>query len=407
MINKTTIMVLVLYIILLVLGYSGFSKFLPVLLRENGISVEVIGAAFSLEKTVVLGLLILTTILSARIGPGSFKLMHILTLLLGIFLLLFTMAKSTITYIFLVPLFTGVYMGLRPFNKTLVNTIAPRRILGGFVGLLHTVTRASVIVSITLYGVMLELIGTYRSIWILFAFVLGALLLQIIIVKGVITSRRYNSEYNRERKDYSLRDSIASLKEIIYNPVIIYIATTFFFEAGVPVYLSIILWDLLGGPLPTSIAFIVIEVGGLFFAPTMGVISDKVNRPVAFIVLSEAVIALGYILLSLGYHVNSYATRMMLVIPALLAFSLSPSLYNPNLHKFVREMARSEAKRLTIFSSIDLLTALLSIPAPLISGILIGVMGYSYYLVAMALLVIGVSVVFVLMYIRNRALPLI
>ena len=397
-INKTTIF-LVLYFILIVLGYSGFSKFLPVLLRENGLSIEVIGAAFTLEKSVVLGLLILTTTLSARFGTGSFKLMHILTLFLGILLLLFTMVRSALAYMILVPLFTGVYMGLRPFNKTLVNVFAPRKMLGSFVGLLHAVTRISVIISITLYGVLLEFVGVYRSMWILFSFVLGALLLQIVIVKRVAANTLYDREYNLGRnKNYSLRDLIASLKEIVYHPVIIYIATTSFFEAGVPVYLSIILWDLLGGPLPTSLAFIVIELGGLFFAPIIGVISDKINKPIILIILSKTIIAFAYIFLSTGYNINSYSWKITLITLALLALSLSPSIYSPNLHKFVRDVAESDAKRLTLFSSIDLLTAFLSIPAPVISGILIGIMGYSYYLLAMALSVISISILFVLVY---------
>ncbi|ABO09426.1 hypothetical protein Pcal_2011 [Pyrobaculum calidifontis JCM 11548] len=160
----------------------------------------------------------------------------------------------------------------------------------------------------------------------------------------------------------------------------------------------IVLWDLLGGPLPAGIATAAIEAGFLILAPIMGAVADRVNKPVHFIALSSVVIALGYLSLSLGYYAPSDVGKIALVGVAILAFSLSPSLYIPNFQKFVRGFSKGDAETLTVFSSIEALQSLTSIPAPLIAGVLISLMGYSYYLLTTAPLIIIATVVFVVWY---------
>jgi len=386
------VVVLFAYMALMTFSYSGFSRFLPALLRERGVGEEVIGVAYSLEKAVTFVVVALATALSLRAGPRSFLLMPLMTALMAALFPLFTVVRGTLELVVFVALFAGLYMGLRPFNRSLVNIVAPEKSLGTVTGLLHVVARVSSIVSVALVGTMLALLGVGRTVWVLFFLALCALLFQIVLIRGVVG--RGGAEFG----GYSLRDSLRRLGAIVSNPVIVYDVVTSFFETGVAVYSVIVLWDLLGGPLPAGIATAAIEAGFLILAPIMGAVADRVNKPVRFIALSSVVIALGYLSLSLGYYAPSDVGKIALVGVAILAFSLSPSLYIPNFQKFVRGFSKGDAETLTVFSSIEALQSLTSIPAPLIAGVLISLMGYSYYLLTTALLIIIATIVFLAWY---------
>jgi len=241
---------------------------------------------------------------------------------------------------------------------------------------------------------MLASLNIDGTAWILFFFALCALLFQVVLIRGIVG--RGNTEFRSG--GYSLRDSLRRLGAIVSNPVIVYDVVISFFEVGVVVYLVIVLWDLLGGPLPAGIATAVEEAGFLILAPIMGAVADRVNKPVHFIALSSVIAALGYLSLSLGYYAPSYAGKIVLVGIAILAFNLSSPLYIPNFQKFVRGMSKDSAETLTIFSSVEALHSLTSIPAPLIAGVLISLMGYSYYLLTTALFIIIATIVFMAWY---------
>jgi len=390
----SVVVLLLVYTALMTFSYRGFSSFLPALLRERGVGEEVIGAAYSLEKAVTFVVVALATALSLRAGPRSFLLMPLMTVLMAALFPLFTVVRGTLELVVFVALFAGLYMGLRPFNRSLVNIVAPEKTLGTVTGLLQVAARISAIASVAFVGTMLASLNIDGTAWVLFFLALCALLFQVVLIRGVVG--RSGAEFRSG--GYSLRDSLRRLGAIVSNPVIVYDVVTSFFETGVAVYSVIVLWDLLGGPLPAGIATAVEEAGFLILAPIMGAVADRVNKPVHFIALSSVVIALGYLSLSLGYYATSDVGKIALVGVAILAFSLSPSIYIPNFQKFVRGFSKDSAETLTVFSSIEALQSLTSIPAPLIAGVLISLIGYSYYLLTTALLIIIATVVFVVWY---------
>jgi len=102
---------------------------LPALLRERGVGEEVIGVAYSLEKAVTFVVVALATALSLRAGPRSFLLMPLMTVLMAVLFPLFTVVRGTLELVVFVALFAGLYMGLRPFNRSLVNIVVPEKSL--------------------------------------------------------------------------------------------------------------------------------------------------------------------------------------------------------------------------------------------------------------------------------------
>jgi len=382
---------LCIYTALLVLGYTGFSRLLPALLRERGVEASAIGAAYSVEKAAVFAVLILALAYSLKAGPRAFAVMHLVTALVAATLPMFAVVSDLTVLVILVPLSSGLYMSLRTFNNALINMSAPGELLGRLTGLLQAATRASAIASTALSGLLIQFAGLGRAVWVLAALIVSALPLQIALARIATTSGRRPAEPGR---GYSLAESARRLRSVILNPVILYDSAAYFFQAGVPIYISVILWDLLGGPLPASLSLAAIDVVGLVSAPVMGVLVDRVGRPVLFIALSNALIALDYLVLSSAYRVAEYSLRLLLVAPSIAVFSVSPSLYSPSFQKFVKHMTVDGADALAVFSSVDLLRSLLSIPAPLIAGMVIAAAGYSSYLSAMSALILGATAVF-------------
>jgi len=235
---------------------------------------------------------------------------------------------------------------------------------------------------------------------VLAAFIASALPLQIALARTAAATGRSPAELG---KSYSFTESARKLGSVILNPVILYDSAAYFFQAGVPVYISVILWDLLGGPLPAGLSLAAIDAVGLISAPAMGVLVDRVGRPVLFIALSNALVALGYLVLSSAYSVPEYSLRLLLVTLSIVIFSISPSLYSPGFQKFVKQMTGAGRDALAVFSSVDLLRSLLSVPAPLVAGIIIAAAGYSGYLSAMSALILGATAVFLAWFVAQAA----
>jgi len=390
--TRTSLAVLLcVYTALIVLGYAGFSRLLPALLRERGVDVSAIGAAYSVERATVLAVLVLALAYSLKAGSRAFVVMHLVTAFVAATIPMFAVVRDLTVLVILVPLSSGLYMGLRPFNNALINTLAPGELLGRLTGLLQAAARASAIASTALAGLLIQSAGLSRVVWVLAAFIASSLPLQIALTRIAAASGRHPDEASR---GYSLAESARRLGSVILNPVILYDSAAFFFQAGVPVYISVILWDLLGGPLPAGLSLAAIDAVGLISAPVMGVLVDRVERPALFIAFSNALIALGYLVLSSAYSVPEYSLRLLLVALSIAVFSVSPSLYSPSFQKFVKHMTGAGRDALAVFSSVDLLRSLLSIPAPIVAGIIIAAAGYSGYLSAMSALILGATALF-------------
>lgn len=119
------VVVLFAYMALMTFSYSGFSRLIPALLKKRGVGEEVIGAAYSLEKAVTFVVVVLATALSLRAGSRSFALMPLMAVLMAALFPLFTVVRGTLELVVFMALFTGRYMGLLPFNRSLVNIVVP------------------------------------------------------------------------------------------------------------------------------------------------------------------------------------------------------------------------------------------------------------------------------------------
>jgi hypothetical protein len=154
---KRELFLLITYVAFYTFIYAGFSNILPAILAYKGVSIEVIGIAYSLEKALVLLLSMIMLIFSIR--QKVFYLMPFILILYGTLIAIFAMVKDPLLMAILVPLITGAYLSLRPFNRVLVNTLVGMRTLGFFVGILSSASLLVSIVSTLIYGFLLEKLG--------------------------------------------------------------------------------------------------------------------------------------------------------------------------------------------------------------------------------------------------------
>ena len=364
------------YTAFLVLSYSGFSNMLPALLAVRGVSVEAIGGAYALEKAVVAA--VSFTALALSTYRRAYAAMPLLTILYGLLLALFAKVEDPRLLVLLVPLITGVYMSLRPFNRSLVNALVEGRRLGLAAGALSSISTLIAAISTALFGALLQYLGLANSIFVLLFFLAAALIMQAILVRAV------------SRPPEAPRPSAKAPREVVLDLVLLLSAISEFFEAAVAVYGSIILWDLLGGPLPAGVALSLGYVVGVALGPMMGALSDKLDKPVALMGLSTAMIASSYFLLSYGY-VDAGA-----VYAAIALMGAAPALYIPNLQRYVKHVTNTRGMDpAAYFSAYELFTSLAGIPAPLAAALLIAHSGFQGFLFVYALgtLIIGLLLI--------------
>lgn len=309
------------YTAFLVLSYSGFSNMLPALLAARGVSVEGIGGAYALEKAVVMAVSFAAFALSTY--RKAYAAMPLLTILYGLLLALFAKVEDPGLLVLLVPLISGVYMSLRPFNRSLVNALVEGRRLGLAAGALLGMSTLIAAISTALFGALLQYLGLVNSIFVLLFFLAVALITQTILVRAVL------------RLPEAPRPSTKAPRAVVLDLVLLLSAISEFFEAAVAVYVSIILWDLLGGPLPTGVALSLGYVIGVALGPIMGALSDKLDKPVALMGLSTVIIAFSYFFLSYGY------VDVKAVYASIALTGVAPALYIPNLQRYVKRVTNT------------------------------------------------------------------
>jgi len=151
----STVVLLCIYTVLMVLGYTGFSRLLPAILSERGVDVTTIGVAYSVEKAAAFTVIVLALAYSLKAGPKAFAVMHPVTALVAATLPMFAVVSDLTVLVILVPLSSGLYMSLRPFNNALLNMSVPGELLGRLTGLLQASARASAIASTALAGFLI------------------------------------------------------------------------------------------------------------------------------------------------------------------------------------------------------------------------------------------------------------
>lgn len=290
---KRELFLLITYVAFYTFIYAGFSNILPAILAYKGVSIEVIGIAYSLEKALVLLLSMVMLIFSIR--QKVFYLMPLILILYGTLIAIFAMAKDPLLMAILVPLITGAYLSLRPFNRVLVNTLIGMRTLGFFVGILSSASLLVSIVSTLIYGFLLEKLGLLVSIIVLLILLLPTLVTQLSLILVVF---RVSTQYTSDAESMI---SLKRIKLVMLDPVLLILSLTQLIEVGIAVYISVILWNLLKDFSIVSLALSIAYFMNLILSPIMGRMSDKVFKPLTFMGTSLCVLALSYITLSLSY----------------------------------------------------------------------------------------------------------
>gem|GEM_PF-1050632 len=360
---KRKLLLLITYVAFYTFIYAGFSNILPAILAYKGVSIEVIGIAYSLEKALVLLLSMVMLIFSIR--QKVFYLMPFILILYGTLIAIFAMVKDPLLMAILVPLITGAYLSLRPFNRVLVNTLVGMRNLGFFAGILSSASLLVSIVSTLIYGFLLEKLGLLVSIIVLLILLLPTLVTQLSLILVVF---RVSTQYTSDAESMI---SLKRIKLVMLDPVLLILSLTQLIEVGISVYISVILWNLLKD---FSIVGLALSIGpfmNLILSPIIGRMSDKVFKPLTLMGISLCVLALSYITLSLSY------IHTFLVFIALVLSGITPSIFIPNLHIYVKSLNVSYT---TYFSSLELLSSLTGVISPFIAAMIISRVGFQTFL---------------------------
>jgi len=360
---KRELFLLITYVAFYTFIYAGFSNILPAILAYKGVSIEVIGIAYSLEKALVLLLSMIMLIFSIR--QKVFYLMPFILILYGTLIAIFAMVKDPLLMAILVPLITGAYLSLRPFNRVLVNTLVGMRTLGFFVGILSSASLLVSIVSTLVYGFLLEKLGLLVSIIVLLILLLPTLVIQFSLI---LVAFRVSTQYTSDAEGMI---SLKRIKLVMLDPVLLILSLTQLIEVGISVYISVILWNLLKDFSIVGLALSIGSFMNLILSPIMGRMSDKVFKPLTFMGTSLCILALSYIMLSLSY------IHTFLVFIALTLVGIAPSIFIPNLHIYVKSLNVSYT---TYFSSLELLSSLTGVISPFIAAMIISRVGFQTFL---------------------------
>jgi hypothetical protein len=360
---KRELFLLITYVAFYTFIYAGFSNILPAILAYKGVSIEVIGIAYSLEKALVLLLSMIMLIFSIR--QKVFYLMPFILILYGTLIAIFAMVKDPLLMAILVPLITGAYLSLRPFNRVLVNTLVGMRTLGFFAGILSSASLLVSIVSTLIYGFLLEKLGLLVSIIVLLILLLPTLVTQLSLILVVF---RVSTQYTSDAESMI---SLKRIKLVMLDPVLLILSLTQLIEVGISVYISVILWNLLKDFSIVGLALSIGSFMNLILSPIMGRMSDKVFKPLTLMGISLCVLALSYITLSLSY------IHTFLVFIALVLLGITPSIFIPNLHIYVKSLNVSYT---TYFSSLELLSSLTGVISPFIAAMIISRVGFQTFL---------------------------
>jgi MFS family permease len=379
---QRNLLLLAVYSSLSIFAYAGFSNLLPALLTHLGVSREVIGPLFSLERLLVFMLAILMLYLSLHIGGRVLFLMPFITVLYGILLQVFASSNSVIVVSILTPLITGLYLSLRPLNRSLINLLVDVKTLGLYVGLLSSISVLSSAMSSMLYGFLLQRVGLQEATYVILSFVALMLITQVMLIRSAIKAQQYPKHSIESVK---LSERILPKSFVLRDFVLLVSALSQLVEAGIAVYISVALWDILRDFSVIGFAISISYISNFILSPFMGHLSDKISKPLYLMGISLCILA-SYYLLSLGYSIP------WLAFIALILSTTASTLFSPNIQIYVKKL---DIMPQLYFSSLEFMGSLTGMLAPLLASIIIANTNLQNYLTLMAIseLIFGITLI--------------
>jgi MFS family permease len=380
---QRNLLLLAVYSSLSIFAYAGFSNLLPALLTHLGVSREVIGPLFSLERLLVFMLAILMLYLSLHIGGRVLYLMPFITVLYGILLQVFASSNSVIVISILTPLITGLYLSLRPLNRSLINLLVDVKTLGLYVGLLSSISVLSSAMSSMLYGFLLQRVGLQEATYVILLFVAFMLITQVMLIRSVIKAQQYPKHSIESVK---LSERILPKGFVLRDFVLLVSALSQLVEAGIAVYISVALWDILRDFSVIGFAISISYISNVILSPFMGHLSDKISKPLYLMGISLCILASSYHLLALGYSIP------WLAFIALILSTTASTLFSPNIQIYVKKLSIMPQ---LYFSSLEFMGSLTGMLAPLLASIIIANTNLQNYLTLMAIseLIFGITLI--------------
>jgi MFS family permease len=380
---QRNLLLLAVYSSLSIFAYAGFSNLLPALLTQLGVSREVIGPLFSLERLLVFMLAILMLYLSLHIGGRVLFLMPFITVLYGILLQVFASSNSVIVVSILTPLITGLYLSLRPLNRSLINLLVDVKTLGLYVGLLSSISVLSSAMSSILYGFLLQRVGLQEATYVILLFVAFMLITQVMLIRSVIKAQQY---HKHSIESVKLSERILPKSFVLRDFVLLVSALSQLVEAGIAVYISVALWDILRDFSVIGFAISISYISNFILSPFMGHLSDKISKPLHLMGISLCILASSYYLLSLGYSIP------WLAFIALILSTTASTLFSPNIQIYVKKLSIMPQ---LYFSSLEFMGSLTGMLAPLLASIIIANTNLQNYLTLMAIseLTFGITLI--------------
>jgi predicted MFS family arabinose efflux permease len=375
------------YGVLLTLIYAGFSNMLPAILAYRGVSVEVIGAIYSLEKALVLTLSMVMLTISTR--QAVFYMMPLILILYASLIVAFVLIEDPLTASVLVPLITGAFMSLRPLNRALVNILVDVRLLGLVSGLLNSVALLTSTISTATYGLLLRELGLRNSILVLLTLMIPTLATQLLLVSAV---PREVTQYKPGASN--LVSLLRGARSVFLEPLLLVLSLTELVEGAIAVYISVILWNLLKDFAIVGLALSAAPLANLVLSPVMGYISDKISRPLELIGVSLCILAVSYYMLSLSY------TYTPLAFVALILSGVAPSIFTPNLQLHAKSL---KIQSTTYFTALEFLSSITGILSPLIAAMVIARTGFETFLALYAIGELLVSLTLLAIALRRKA----
>jgi hypothetical protein len=392
LLRERKLSLLVAYSALLTLIYAGFSNILPAILAYRGVSVEVVGVVYSLEKVLVFMLSIVMFMISAH--QAVFYIMPLILVLYGSLIVAFALIEDPLIMSILAPLITGAFLSLRPLNRALVNILVDVRLLGSISGLLRSVILLTSMVSTAVYGFLLRELGLLNSILVLLTLIIPTLAIQLFLISMVPGNPTQHTP-SASVIVLSLKDT----KSLLLEPVLLILSLTQFIETAIAVYISVILWGLLGDFAIVGLALSVISLANLIFSPIIGYVSDRISSPLELIGVSLCVIAVSYFMLSISYMYTP------LVFIALILAGIAPSIFIPNLHIYVKSLKTPPT---TYFTALEVLSSIAGMLSPFIAAMVIVRVGFPTFLALYAIgeLLLALTLLTIALRRKPRSQPL-
>lgn len=255
--------------------------------------------------------------------------------------------------------------------------------LGLYVGLLSSISVLSSAMSSMLYGFLLQRVGLQEATYVILSFVAFMLITQVMLIRSVIKAQQY---HKHSIESVKLSERILPKSFVLRDFVLLVSALSQLVEAGIAVYISVALWDILRDFSVIGFAISISYISNVILSPLMGHLSDKISKPLYLMGISLCILASSYHLLALGYSIP------WLAFIALILSTTASTLFSPNIQIYVKKL---NIMPQLYFSSLEFMGSLTGMLAPLLASIIIANTNLQNYLTLMAIseLTFGITLI--------------